>query len=60
MKLLIVIILFAASSFGYVDMSDQAARADDLNLDLDVYVQDMALAGITLGFIFNLFLWKVR
>lgn len=61
MKALIVILLCAVSSFAdYVDMSDQNARALDLGMLQTDYANAMALSGIALGFIFNLFLWKVR
>ena len=58
--LLLITFLCTAQLFGFVDMSNQMARAADLGLELEDYVSHMALAGIATGFIFNLFLWKVR
>ena len=62
MKLIIILISLNAYVLAaeYVDMSDVISRADDLSITVQNYEYLMGLAGIALGFTFNLFLWKVR
>lgn len=60
MKVLILILFCLVSANAYVDMSDVAQRASDLDMNTKDYVYSMATSGIALGFIFGLFLWKVR
>jgi len=61
MKALIVILFCLVSAHAaFVDMSDVVARANDLGMNTKDYVYAMATAGTALGFIFGLFLWKVR
>ena len=53
-------LLIASQVYAYVDMSHVGARANDLNMRKKDYADAMAMAGTALGFIFGLFLWKVR
>jgi hypothetical protein len=52
--------IFAPDLFAYVDMSRTAQRANDLGLSTKDYVFAMSIAGTLTGFLFGLFLWKVR
>jgi len=45
---------------AYKDMTKQSRRARDLNMRTKDYINNMALAGTLTGFMFGLFLWKIR
>lgn len=52
--------VFAPDLLAYVDMTQVSARATDLNLKVTDYAFAMSIAGTFTGFLFGLFLWKVR
>lgn len=52
--------ILTSSLYGYVDMSDTASRANDLNMTQQDYAFAMAIAGTMTGSIFALFLWKAK
>jgi len=61
MKIIFLItLIFASSAFAYVDMSDVTNRALDLGLPQIYYEFLMGLSGILTGFVFALFVWKIR
>lgn len=60
MKFFPLLIIISSSLFGYVDMNDTLARANDLNMSLNDYSLAMAIAGTFSGSILGLFLWKSK
>lgn len=52
--------VFICDASAYVNMSNVAARASDLNMKTSDYAFAMAIAGTLTGFAFGMFLWKAR
>lgn len=55
---LLIGIILLSQSFAYVDMSQTASRANDLNMKEWDYAFAMSIAGLFSGSIFSLFIWK--
>ena len=53
-------ISFSSPLFAYKDMRRQSARARDLNMRTKDYTFAMSFAGLLVGSLFGLFLWKMR
>lgn len=53
-------VIFAPNAFAYTDMSLVANRANDLNMTINDYTFSMAIAGSLSGFLFGLFIWKLK
>ena len=52
--------VLAPDLLAYVDMTQTVQRAKDLGMSTSDYVFAMAISGTLTGFLFGLFLWKVR
>ena len=53
-------LLLSSNLFAYTDMSQQAARAAELGMQIQDYAFSMSIAGLISGTMFGLFLWKAK
>lgn len=60
MKFFILVFVFFANLYGFVDMTNVPQRALDLNMTLQDYAFAMAISGTLSGAILGIFIWKVK